>query len=250
MSKQWQVIPLDVLQEGVRNARRRSRQKAHTAQESTAGSTRQANTQGKSEQLIQPVTALLFMAALTKQQEQAIPKQQNQPAIKQQEQPAAAAIRQVGMNEPILDEWLERLTRPSPAKRAKGQLRDLAANSRTTLKQLAKHPHDNETAHILYRQHERETAIMQRGKKPPPARCTVCNKPLPGPPVNFWTNNPGLKLGWALLVAVLFLMLGQVIEWWAFVVFPVGWLLSLSFFWTITVPVLLLLLLLPFTLFL
>jgi hypothetical protein len=140
------------------------------------------------------------------------------------------------MDEPVLDEWLARLTRPSPAKRAKTQLRDLRANSRKTLHQLATHPHDQETAHILYRQQLRETAIMQRGKKPAPARCRVCGKPLPGPPVNFWTNNPGLKLGWAILVAVLVLMLYQFIGWWTLVVFPVGWLLSLSFFWTITVP--------------
>jgi hypothetical protein len=54
--------------------------------------------------------------------------------------------------------------------------------------------------------------------------------------VNFWTDNPGLKLGWAILVAVLLLILYQFIGWWALVVFPVGWLVSLSFFWTITVP--------------
>ena len=68
------------------------------------------------------------------------------------------------MDEPILDEWLERLTRPSPAKRAKGQLRDLRRNTRTTLKQLAQHPHDQETAHILYQQQQREREILQRGK--------------------------------------------------------------------------------------
>jgi hypothetical protein len=140
------------------------------------------------------------------------------------------------MTEPILDEWLERLTRPSPAKRAKGQIKDLRANTRTTLKQLAQHPHDHETAHILYQQQQREREILQRGKKPPPARCTVCNKPLPGPEVNFWTENIGLKLVWALFVAVLILMLYQFIGWWALVVFPIGWFFSLSFFWTITVP--------------
>jgi hypothetical protein len=143
------------------------------------------------------------------------------------------------MTEPILDEWLERLTRPSPTNRAKRQLRDLRRNSRTTLKQLAQHPHDTETAHILYQQQQREAQIMQRGKKPSPARCSVCNKPLPGPPVNFWTNNPVLKLGWALFVAVLVLMLFPFIGWWVLVVFPIGWLVSLSFFWTITVPSLL-----------
>jgi hypothetical protein len=81
---------------------------------------------------------------------------------------------------------------------------------------------------------------MQRGKKPAPALCSVCGKPLPGPPGNYWTNYPSVKLVWAMVVAVLFLMLIQLIGWWALFVFPVGWLLSLSFFWTITIPALLL----------
>jgi hypothetical protein len=144
------------------------------------------------------------------------------------------------MTEPILDEWLERLTRPSPTNRAKGQLRDLRRNSRTTLKQLAQHPHDIETPYILSDHQRREKAIMQRGRKPPPERCRICGKVLPGPPVNFWTNYPSIKLVWAMLVAVLILMLFPFIGWWVLVVFPAGWLLSLSFFWTITVPALLL----------
>jgi hypothetical protein len=143
------------------------------------------------------------------------------------------------MHEPILDEWLERLTRPSPVTRAKGQIKDLRATSRKTMRQLAKHPHDHRTADILSAQQVREREILARGKKPPPARCRVCKNPLPGPPVNFWTNDPGLKLGWAIFVTVLVLMLYQFIGWWTLVVFPVGWLVSLSFFWTITVPSLL-----------
>jgi hypothetical protein len=140
------------------------------------------------------------------------------------------------MDEPILDYWLERLTRLPPEKHAKQQLRDLRANSRKTLKGLDKHPHDHATRDILLTHTDRETEILERGKKPAPALCRVCGKPLPGPPVNFWTNDPGLKLAWAILVAVLILMLFPFVGWWALVVFPVGWLISLSFFWTITVP--------------
>jgi hypothetical protein len=53
------------------------------------------------------------------------------------------------MDEPILDRWLERLTRLPPEKHAKAQLRDLRANTRKTLKGLAKHPHDHKTRDIL-----------------------------------------------------------------------------------------------------
>jgi hypothetical protein len=140
------------------------------------------------------------------------------------------------MTEPLLDEWLERLTRPSPATRAKRQVRALRANTRRTLQAVDTHPHDQQTPYILAAYKRREQAIMQWGSKPPPKRCRICGKVLPGPPVNFWTNNPGLKLAWAILVAVLILMLFPFIGWWVLLVFPIGWAVSLSFFWTITGP--------------
>jgi hypothetical protein len=71
---------------------------------------------------------------------------------------------------------------------------------------------------------------------------------LPGPPKDFWTDKLGIKCLWALLIAVLIIILAPVLDWWALVVLPVAWVVSFSFWWSVTVPVLLLLLLLPFTL--
>ena len=140
----------------------------------------------------------------------------------------------------MLDDWLERLTREPPEKRAKGQLRDLGKATRKTVKELSKHPNDRLTGDILHTHRVRVAEITQRGIKPPPARCRVCGKILPGPPKDFWTNNTGIKLLWAVCIAVLIVILSQFIDWWALVVFPIGWIISLSFWWTITIPSLIL----------
>jgi hypothetical protein len=140
----------------------------------------------------------------------------------------------------MLDDWLERITREPPEKRAKGQLRDLGKATRDTVKALAKHPDDRLTGDILHTHKVRVAEIKQQGIKPPPKRCRICGRVLLGPPSDFWTNKLGLKLLWAVSIAVLFLSLGQFIDWWALVMFPIGWAVSLSFFWTITIPSLLL----------
>ena len=140
----------------------------------------------------------------------------------------------------MLDDWLERLTREPPEKRAKGQLRDLGKATRQTVKELSKHPNDRLTGDILHTHRVRVAEITRRGIKPPPARCRVCGKILPGPPKDFWTNNTGIKLLWAVCIAVLIVILSQFIDWWALVVFPIGWIISLSFWWTITIPSLIL----------
>jgi hypothetical protein len=140
----------------------------------------------------------------------------------------------------MLDDWLERLTREPPATRAKRQVRALQANTQQTLRQLDQHPHDQETPHILHAHQQREQAIRRWGLKPPPGRCRTCGIVLPGPPSDFWTNKLGIKLLWAALIALLVSLLAPVLDWWALVVFPAGWLVSLSFFWSITVPCVLL----------
>jgi hypothetical protein len=152
------------------------------------------------------------------------------------------------MTEPILDEWLERLTQPSPATRAKGQLRALRANSRRTLQALDTHPHDQLTPYILAAYNRREKAILQWGSKPPPKRCRICGRVLPGPPKDFWTDKLWIKCLWALLIAALIIILAPFLDWWALVVLPVAWVVSFSFWWSITIPTLLLVFLLPFTL--
>jgi hypothetical protein len=140
----------------------------------------------------------------------------------------------------VLDDWLERLTREPPEKRAKGQLRDVGKATRQTVKALAKHPNDRLTGDILHNHNVRVAEITRRGIKPSPARCRICGRVLLGPPSDFWTNKLSVKLLWAACIAVLILILSQFIDWWALVVFPIGWVVSLSFFWTITIPSLML----------
>jgi hypothetical protein len=138
----------------------------------------------------------------------------------------------------MLDDWLERITREPPEKRAKGQLRDLGNATRKTVKELKQHPNDHLTGDILHTHTVRVAEITRRGIKPPPERCRVCGKVLPGPPGNMWTNNPGIALVWALLIAFLVIILFQFIGWWVLFVFPIGWLVSQSFLWSIPLPTL------------
>jgi hypothetical protein len=143
----------------------------------------------------------------------------------------------------MLDDWLERMLREPPEKRAKGQLRDLGNATRKTVKELKQHPNDHLTGDILHTHTVRVAEIARRGTKPAPKRCTVCGKLLPGPPGNLWTNNPAIKLVWAILIAFLVVILSQFIGWWALVVFPIGWLVSQTFVWSIPLPALFLLVL-------
>jgi hypothetical protein len=140
----------------------------------------------------------------------------------------------------MLDDWLERITREPPEHRAKRQLRDLGRATRDTVKALREHPNDRLTGDILHTHRVRVAEITRQGIKPPPARCRVCGKLLPKPIGNPWTNNPGIGLIWAILLAVLVPILLPLIGWWALVVFPLGWLLSQTFVWSIPVPFLIL----------
>jgi hypothetical protein len=143
----------------------------------------------------------------------------------------------------MLDDWLERINREPPEQRAKRQLRDVGKATRQTVKALAKHPNDHLTGDILHTHKVRVAEIQRRGIKPPPARCRVCGKLLPPPVGNPWTNKPGFGLIWALLIAVLVPILLPFIGWWALVVFPIGWLLSQTFVWSIPLPFLILIVL-------
>ena len=140
----------------------------------------------------------------------------------------------------MLDDWLERLLREPPERRAKRQLRDVGNATRKTVKALREHPNDHLTGDILHTHTVRVAEITRRRIKPPPARCQICGKRLPKPVGNPWTNNPAIGLIWATLIAVLVISLLPVIGWWVLGVFPVAWLLSQSFIWTFIVPFLLL----------
>jgi hypothetical protein len=112
--------------------------------------------------------------------------------------------------------------------------------TRQTVKDLRQHPNDRLTGDILHTHTVRVAEITRRGIKPAPARCRVCGKLLPKPVGNPWTNNPGIGLIWAILLAVLVPILLPLIGWWALVVFPVDWLLSQTFVWSIPLPMLIL----------
>jgi hypothetical protein len=140
----------------------------------------------------------------------------------------------------MLDDWLEQVLREPPERRAKGQLRDVGRATRQTVKALREHPNDHQTPLILHTHDTQVARIMQRGRKPPPKRCQICGKVLPGPPGNVWTNNPVIALIWAILIAFLLVYLFPFIGWWVLGVFPVGWLLSQTFVWSIPVPFLIL----------
>jgi hypothetical protein len=140
----------------------------------------------------------------------------------------------------VLDDWLKELTREPPERRAKRQLRDVGRATRQTVKALREHPNDRLTGDILHTHRVRVAEITRRGIIPPPKRCRTCGKLLPKPIGNPWTNNSGIGLIWALLVAVLVSSLLPVIGWWALVIFPVGWLFSQTFVWSIPLPFLIL----------
>jgi hypothetical protein len=141
----------------------------------------------------------------------------------------------------MLDDWLERLTPEPPEHRTKRQLRDVGNATRQTVKELTKHPNDRLTGDILHTHKVRVAEITRRGIKPPPARCRVCGKLLPKPIGNPWSNKWGIGLIWAVLIAGLVLMLLPLIGWWALALFPLGWLVSQTFVWSMPLPFLILL---------
>lgn len=141
--------------------------------------------------------------------------------------------------------------RITPEERAKRQLRALSAITRNTIKTLAKDPGDQRTANILKRYDRQVEQIVTPPREPlPPPRpneyCWRCQKyhllrdfQEPQPPL-------AVQWLWAVSVAAVFLIVFAVAEWWALGVLPVAWLLSQSFYWSITIPTLFLMLVILF----
>jgi hypothetical protein len=128
-----------------------------------------------------------------------------------------------------------RFRRRSPEKRVAKQVRDLQANTLRTLNALAKRPTERKTRLLLTAHDQRARQIVNRGQPRPRP------KPAPYDPfAEVWTSNPYLKLLWSLTVMAVVLLVFAFAEWWALIVFPVGWFVSLNFVYTITVPILLL----------
>jgi hypothetical protein len=122
-------------------------------------------------------------------------------------------------------------------KRAKRQVRALEGNVRKTLKALDKaYPDTHQCDEILSQHQQRAVKILEWGRKPPPPLCPVCGKPLPQKPGEVWTSNPFLKLLWSCFVLLICTTVAWLWEWWALLVPVAGWIISLNFIYTITVP--------------
>jgi hypothetical protein len=143
--------------------------------------------------------------------------------------------------------------RTTPEQRAKRQLAALRATTQRTLKALAKHPDDHRSAAILD-WHEHQVDKISRPKQkhqpvPPPAEfCWTCEKWHPKPRPEEYHLPDGLQWPFAVAVTAVFLLLAVFVEWWAFVVFPVAWLVSFSFVWSFIIPAALLMVVIVFLL--
>jgi hypothetical protein len=137
------------------------------------------------------------------------------------------------------------ILRTTPEERAKRQLSALSAATRGTIKALAKDPAPQQAAKILDRYDERIEQIVRPRRKrlplaPPSEFCWTCGKRHPRPVVTEWELPGAWQCPWAVGVTAVFLLLFAFFEWWALWVFPAAWLVSFSFFWSITIPVVLL----------
>jgi hypothetical protein len=128
-------------------------------------------------------------------------------------------------------------------RRARRQVKALAANVRKTLRDLAAaYPDTDRSQDILSRHQQRQTAILHPKMKRPRyvLACDLCGKPT-NQSADLWTDNLVLKLLWSCVVLGLGLGIGYLFGWWAIFVPVVGLLVTFSFLYTITVPFLLLL---------
>jgi hypothetical protein len=143
----------------------------------------------------------------------------------------------------MLDRWIHNATKPSPQKRARQQLNALHTETLKAAQEIGKsYPNSAKSDEIL-RAHQhrvRRIVALRRAQPKHQAVCSVCGKPIlfEG---DLWTDSLPLKILYSLAIASLFYLFGWLFEWWALFIFPVGWLVSQSFLWTITVPLTLLL---------
>jgi hypothetical protein len=139
----------------------------------------------------------------------------------------------------MLDRWIHNATKPSPEKRARQQLKAIRDQTRRTLAAMYQvYPDSNRSNELLHQHQQRVQTIIQprRMKRPKYVRaCDICGRPT-NQSAELWTDSLPLKFLYALAIACLFGLFGVLYEWWALLIFPVGWAVSQSFLWTITVP--------------
>jgi hypothetical protein len=135
--------------------------------------------------------------------------------------------------------------RTTPEERAKRQLKALRASTRRTIKALTKDPSPQQATKLLEWYDERIEKIGRPGSTPQsplpsPYWCMTCQRYHHRYVSQEWHLPAVLHWPWAVGVTAVFLLVVAFFEWWAFCVFPVAWLVSFSFFWSIVVPALLL----------
>jgi hypothetical protein len=128
-----------------------------------------------------------------------------------------------------------------PEERARKQLAALSAITHRTLKALAKHSDDHRTQGIVD-WHEQQVDRIVRPKpnprplSPPSQFCFTCGKWHPKPVPEEWHLPEALEWPFAAGVVAIVLLVFAFFEWWALWVFPVAWLVSFSFFWSVVIP--------------
>jgi hypothetical protein len=125
-------------------------------------------------------------------------------------------------------------------KRTRKQLEAIRSETLKAAKAIGKsYPNSARGNQILHQLEQRVQQLLQQGrsKQPilPPARRRKQSTEL-------WTDSLPLKFLYSFAIACLFALFGVLFEWWALLIFPVGWAVSQSFLWTVTVPLSLLLL--------
>jgi hypothetical protein len=130
-----------------------------------------------------------------------------------------------------------------PEKRARKQLRAVRQETLKAVKALGKsYPNIAKSDEILRAHQHRVKQIVGQERAQPNRQevCSICWKPLMQP-AELWTDSLPLKFLYALAIACLFGLFGWLFEWRALLIFPIGWAMSQSFLWTISVPLLMLL---------
>jgi hypothetical protein len=131
----------------------------------------------------------------------------------------------------------------APEKRARQQLKTLHAETLKAAKAIGNSFPNNAKSDEILRAHQHRVQQIVGQERAQPNRqqvCRICGKPLTQP-AELWTDSLPLKFLYALAITCLFGLFGWLFEWWALLIFPIGWAVSQSFLWTISVPLLMLL---------
>jgi hypothetical protein len=138
------------------------------------------------------------------------------------------------------------IRKTTPEKRAKRQLAALRATTHRTVKALAKDPKPQRAAAIMdWHEQQVEKIVSPRRKPqplpPPDEFCWTCGQWHPRPIPQEWHLPVALQWPLAIGITAVFFLVYAFYEWWGLWVFPAGWLVLFSFFWSFVIPAALLL---------